>query len=48
VLGDIVVFVVAVAGLYLTRPRGIPPARTSGKPALKSLVDDSSGDVMST
>jgi prolipoprotein diacylglyceryltransferase len=48
VLGDIVVFVVAVAGLYLTRPRGIPPARTSGKPALKSLVDDSPGDVMST
>jgi prolipoprotein diacylglyceryltransferase len=47
VLGDIVVFVVAVAGLYLTRPRGIPPARTSGKPALKSLVDDSPGDVMS-
>jgi prolipoprotein diacylglyceryltransferase len=47
VLGDVVVFVVAVAGLYLTRPRGIPPARTSGKPALKSLVDDSPGDVMS-
>jgi prolipoprotein diacylglyceryltransferase len=47
-LGDVPVFLVAVAGLYLTRPRGIPPARTSGKPALKSLVDDSSGDVMST
>jgi prolipoprotein diacylglyceryltransferase len=46
-LGDVVVFVIAAAGLYLTRPRGIPPARTSGKPALKSLVDDSPGDVMS-
>jgi prolipoprotein diacylglyceryltransferase len=47
-LGDVAVFLVAVAGLYLTRPRGIPPARTSGKPAPKALVDDSSGDVMST
>jgi prolipoprotein diacylglyceryltransferase len=43
-LGDIVVFALAVAGLYLTRPRGTPPARTYSKTA---LVDDSSGDVMS-
>jgi prolipoprotein diacylglyceryltransferase len=43
-LGDIVVFALAVAGLYLTRPRGTPPARTYSKAA---LVDDSSGDVMS-
>jgi prolipoprotein diacylglyceryltransferase len=27
-VGDITVFVLAVAGLYLTRPRAIPPART--------------------
>jgi prolipoprotein diacylglyceryltransferase len=44
-LGDVTVFVLAAAGLYLTRPKPIPPARTSVKPA---LVDDSSGDVMST
>jgi prolipoprotein diacylglyceryltransferase len=43
-LGDIVVFALAVAGLYLTRPKGAPPARTYSKAA---LVDDSSGDVMS-
>ena len=47
VLGDVVVFVLAVAGLYLTRPRPIPPARTSGKSAPRRLVDDSPGDVMS-
>jgi prolipoprotein diacylglyceryltransferase len=46
-LGDVTVFLLAVAGLYLTRPRPIPPARTSGKPASKALVDDSPGDVMS-
>ncbi len=47
-LGDVVVFLLAVAGLYLTRPRPIPPARTSGKSAPERLVDDSPGDVMST
>jgi prolipoprotein diacylglyceryltransferase len=46
-LGDVAVFLLAVAGLYLTRPRRIPPARTSAKPAAGALVDDSSGDVMS-
>jgi prolipoprotein diacylglyceryltransferase len=46
-LGDVAVFILAVAGLYLTRPRGIPPARTSGKPTPKALADDSPGDVMS-
>jgi hypothetical protein len=43
-LGDIVVFVLAVAGMYLTRPGRKPPARAYAKAA---LVDDSSGDVMS-
>jgi prolipoprotein diacylglyceryltransferase len=38
------VFALALAGLYLTRPRGAPPARTYPK---TNLVDDSSGDVMS-
>ena len=47
-LGDVAVFLLAVAGLYLTRPRPISPARTSAKPAPKALVDDSPGDVMST
>ena len=42
--GDVVVFVLAVVGLYLTRPRRTPPARTYAKTA---LVDDSPGDVMS-
>ena len=46
-LGDVTVFVLAVAGLYLTRPRSIPPARTYAKPASGALVDDSPGDVMS-
>ena len=46
-LGDVALFLLAVAGLYLTRPRPIPPARTSTKPAARALVDDSSGDVMS-
>jgi prolipoprotein diacylglyceryltransferase len=43
-LGDVVIFVLAVVGLYLTRPRPTPPARTYVK---ATLVDDSSGDVMS-
>ena len=46
-LGDIAVFGLAVAGLYLTRPKPIPPARTPGKPTSKALAADSSGDVMS-
>jgi prolipoprotein diacylglyceryltransferase len=46
-LGDVAVFLVAVAGLYLTRPKPAPPARTSARSAPKALVDDSSGDVMS-
>ena len=46
-VGDVTVFVLAVAGLYLTRPKPIPPARTYAKPASKALVDDSPGDVMS-
>jgi prolipoprotein diacylglyceryltransferase len=47
-LGDVTVFVLAVAGLYLTRPGRIPPARTYVKAGPNALVDDSSGDVMST
>ncbi len=47
-LGDVAVFILAVAGLYLTRPKPIPPARTYAKAEPKALVDDSSGDVMST
>jgi prolipoprotein diacylglyceryltransferase len=46
-VGDVVVFALAVAGLYLTRPRRTPPARTYAKAGPKTLVDDSSGDVMS-
>ena len=46
-LGDVTVFVLAVAGVYLTRPKPIPPARTYVKAGPKALVDDSSGDVMS-
>jgi hypothetical protein len=46
-LGDVTVFVLAVAGLYLTRPKPIPPARTYVKAGPKALVDGSSGDVMS-
>jgi prolipoprotein diacylglyceryltransferase len=45
--GDVVVFALAVVGLYLTRPRRIPPARTYAKASPGTLVDDSSGDVMS-
>ena len=52
-LGDIVVFVLAVAGLYATRLRSRrpPPPRPHPKalqPAPITLVDDSPGDVMST
>jgi prolipoprotein diacylglyceryltransferase len=47
-LGDATVFVLAVAGLYLTRPRPTPPARTPAKLTSPALVDDSSGDVIST
>jgi prolipoprotein diacylglyceryltransferase len=43
-LGDMAVFVLAVAGMYLTRPRRRPPARAYPK---RALVEDSSGDVMS-
>ena len=46
-VGDVTVFVLAVAGLYLTRPKPIPPGRTYAKPVSKALVDDSPGDVMS-
>jgi prolipoprotein diacylglyceryltransferase len=44
-LGDIAVFVLAVAGMYLTRPRRKTPARAYPK---RALVEDSSDDVMST
>jgi len=44
-LGDIAVFVLAVAGMYLTRSRRRPPTRAYPK---RALVEDSSGDVMST
>jgi hypothetical protein len=43
-LGDIAVFVLAVLGMYRTRPGRRPPAR---KPAKRAVVEDSSGDVMS-
>jgi prolipoprotein diacylglyceryltransferase len=43
-LGDMVVFVLAVMGMYLTRPRRRPPTRAYSK---RALVEDSSGDVMS-
>jgi hypothetical protein len=43
-LGDIAVFVLAVVGMYLTRPGRKPPACVYPKQA---LVEDSSGDVMS-
>jgi prolipoprotein diacylglyceryltransferase len=46
-LGDVTVLVLAVAGLYLTRPGRIPPARTYVKAGPNALVDDSPGDVMS-
>ena len=42
--GDIVVFVLAVAGMYVTRPGRRPPARAQVR---RAMVEDSSGDVMS-
>jgi prolipoprotein diacylglyceryltransferase len=43
-LGDIAVFLLAVAGMYLTKPRQTPAARAHPK---RALVEDSSDDVMS-
>src|SRR5208282_4076411 len=43
-VGDIAVFVLAVVGMYLTRPRRKTPARAQVK---RALVEDSSDDVMS-
>ena len=44
-LGDIVVFVLAVMGMYLTRPGRKPQVRAYPE---RALVEDSPGDVMST
>ena len=43
-LGDIAVFVLAAAGMYLTRPGRRPPARAQAK---RPVVEGPSGDVMS-
>jgi prolipoprotein diacylglyceryltransferase len=43
-LGDVAVFILAVLGMYLTRPGRLPPARG---PAKRAVVEDSPGDVMS-
>ena len=43
-LGDIAVFVLAVLGMYLTRPGRRPPARGQAR---RAVVEDSPGDVMS-
>jgi len=43
-LGDIAVFVLAVAGMYVSRPRRKPPTRAHPK---RALVENSSDDVMS-
>jgi prolipoprotein diacylglyceryltransferase len=43
-LGDVAVFVLAVLGMYLTRPGRRPPARGQVK---RAVVEDSPGDVMS-
>jgi prolipoprotein diacylglyceryltransferase len=43
-LGDMAVFVLAAAGMYLTRSRRRPSARARSK---RALVEDSSDDVMS-
>jgi prolipoprotein diacylglyceryltransferase len=43
-LGDVAVFVLAVAGMYVTRPGRRPQARAQAR---RVLVEDSSGDVMS-
>jgi prolipoprotein diacylglyceryltransferase len=45
---DVVLFAALVVGLYLTRPRRPPTSRGYRKPGQVTLVDDSSGDVMST
>jgi hypothetical protein len=42
-LGDVAVFILAVLGMYLTRP-GRRPARGQVK---RAVVEDSPGDVMS-
>ncbi len=44
VLGDVAVFVLAVLGMYLTRPGRQPPVRG---PVKRAVVEDSPGDVMS-
>jgi prolipoprotein diacylglyceryltransferase len=44
---DMLLFVGAVVGLYVTRPKRPPTSRRYGKPGQVTLVDDSSGDVMS-
>jgi prolipoprotein diacylglyceryltransferase len=46
-LADVAVFLLAVVGLYLTRPRRVPPSRAYEKPGQVTLVVDSSGDVKS-
>ena len=43
-LGDVAVFILAVLGMYLTRPGRLPPARG---PVKRAVVEDSPGDVMS-
>jgi prolipoprotein diacylglyceryltransferase len=50
ILADTALFLLAVAGLYITRARSgrIPSSRGQGKPEPVTLVDDSSSDVMST
>ena len=47
-LEDAVLFIVAVAVLYFTRPRAAPAPRVQPGPGPVSFVDDSSGDVMSS
>jgi prolipoprotein diacylglyceryltransferase len=48
VLGDVTVIVLGVVGLYLTRRKPVPPARTYVTAGTIALVDESAGDVMST
>ncbi|HJZ07182.1 MAG TPA: hypothetical protein VJ283_03810, partial [Trebonia sp.] len=43
-LGDVAVFILAVLGMYLTRPGRRPPARGQAR---RAVVEDSPGDVMS-
>jgi prolipoprotein diacylglyceryltransferase len=47
-LEDAVVFVLAVAALYLTRPRPAPAPRLHPRSGPVSFADDSPGDVMSS